>query len=63
MLWEITVAAKLSVVSPKTMNEEKVQQVKEVLLKYLLPDSLKPEYDGMTADELSRIIIREYERD
>ena len=63
MLWEITVAAKLSVVSPKTMNEEKVQQVKEVLLKYLLPDCLKPEYDGMTADELSRIIIREYERD
>ena len=45
------------------MNEQKVKKVKDILFKYLLPDCLKPEYDGMTADELSRIIIREYERD
>ena len=45
------------------MNEEKVQKVKRVLLKYLLPDCLRPEHDGMTAETLSRIIIGVYESD
>ncbi|MEK6881063.1 MAG: hypothetical protein AABY22_15700 [Nanoarchaeota archaeon] len=38
------------------MNKQ--QQITDILLKYLLPDALKPEYDGMTAYELAGIILK-----
>lgn len=37
------------------MNQ--VTAVRDVLLKYLLPDSLKPEYDGMRAEELAEKVV------
>ena len=40
---------------------DKQQTIREILLKYTLPDALKPEYDGMTAWELAGIILKEVE--
>lgn len=39
------------------MNKQ--QKMADILLKYLLPDALRPEYDGMTAYELAGIILKE----
>lgn len=35
------------------------QKIADILLKYTMPDALKPQYDGMTAYELGGIILRE----
>lgn len=46
----------------KKMNKKQKQQIiREIILKYTLPDALKPQYDGMTAYELAGIILREIE--
>lgn len=39
------------------ITKEQQEASKEVLMKYLLPDCLKPEYDGMNASELARKVI------
>jgi len=44
-----------------TLQEKQQNRVRDVLLKYLLPDALKPQYDGMMAYELAGIILRESE--
>lgn len=43
------------------MDSEKIEKIKAVLMKYFAPDSLKPEYDGMSAYEIASIILRECE--
>lgn len=42
-------------------KEQKQQAIRELILKYTLPDALKPEYDGMTAWELAGIILKAIE--
>lgn len=39
------------------MKNENIEKIREIFLKYLLPDCLKPEYDGMTTYELAEKII------
>ena len=42
------------------MNAEKqIETIQEVLKQHLLPDCLKPKYDGMTLWSLSNIILME----
>lgn len=43
------------------MNQNQIEAVRNVLRKYLLPDCLKPEYDGMNTQELAQLIIKAYE--
>jgi hypothetical protein len=45
----------------KKLWEEKQQMVREMILKYTLPDCLKPQYDGMTAWELAGMILKSLE--
>ena len=45
-----------------THEERKQQAIREIILKYTLPDALKPQYDGMTAWELSGMILKEADR-
>lgn len=40
------------------LEEKRIQRAKEVLLKYTLPDALKPQYDGMTAYEITSLMLR-----
>ena len=44
------------------IKEKQIQKAKEVLLKYTLPDALKPQYDGMTAWEVSKLMLEAAER-
>lgn len=37
-------------------NRTRVQRVKEILIKYLEP---KPEYNGMSADEIAKMVVEE----
>ena len=39
------------------INEKQIQKAKEVLLKYTLPDALKPQYDGMSAYCLTKMML------
>ena len=43
------------------MKNQKIETIRQILLKYFLPDCLKPEYDGMSTHELAMIILREIE--
>lgn len=38
--------------------EEKRTAIKERLMKYLLPDCLKPQYDGMSLYEISGLLLQ-----
>lgn len=44
------------------INILKTEAGKKVLMEHLLPDCLKPEYHGMSAYELSKLVLRAAER-
>ncbi len=39
------------------ITNKQIEAGKNILLKYTLPDALKPEYNGMTAYELVKMIL------
>lgn len=39
------------------ITQNQIQKAKEVLLKHLLTDCLKSEYDGMTAYDISKLML------
>lgn len=41
------------------MNKQQI--IKDMLLKYTLPDALKPEYDGLTAWSFAGMILKAIE--
>lgn len=44
-------------------KEEKIEKIKDTILKFMLPDCLKPEYDGMTARSIAEIILNQIEEE
>ena len=48
----------LSIEEPKTAA---LYKARDVLRKYLLPDCLKPEYDGMNSWEITKLVVQAYE--
>lgn len=47
----------MKMLQSEPIDGQKIQKGRALLQKYLLPDALKPEYDGMTAYELAKKII------
>jgi hypothetical protein len=43
------------------ITSQQIESAKKILLKYTLPDALKPEYDGMTAWELAKLMLESTE--
>ena len=43
------------------MKEKKIEKIKESIMKYMVPECLRFEFNGMSAYEISGIILREIE--